>query len=288
MENKRWVIYNGDIIRAVQPVVPVESRGLMYGDGCFETFRVYGGRYFRLEAHLDRLRAGVSFLGMTYPADLEIPSLKQLVLQLLSRNSIPKNDAVIRIQIWREGRRGYGPEKDKSTQYSIMAMPLPEYPEAAKLATVDIRRIPGAALPSEFKLCNNINYIVATARARKKDADDALMQTMDGHISETTIGNLFWISGNTVYTPSEKCDLLPGITREVLIGIILQQEELTLETGLYTPNNLANAEAVWMTNSVRELLPVKQIGNQFFDIDQPVFVSLKNAFKMYVKENLAG
>jgi len=288
METKRWVIYNGDIIRADKPVVPAESRGLMYGDGCFETFRVYSGKYFKLQAHMARLRAGASFLGIRYPDELETPSVKQLVLQLLSRNRLPKNDAIIRIQIWRGGSRGYGPEEDTRTHYSIIATPLADTDSAVRLATVDIKRIPSAALPSEFKLCNNINYIVAAARAREKDANDALMQTLEGHISETTIGNLFWISGNTIYTPSKACDLLPGITREVLIDIINQKGGLTIREGIFTTDDLFRAEAVWMTNSVRELQPVKQIDGQVFDINHPVFRSLEAAFKKYLEENLAG
>lgn len=288
MENKRWIIYNGDIIGADKPVVPAESRGLMYGDGCFETLRVYAGRYFKLQAHLDRLRAGASFLGISYPDELKTPSVKQLVHQLLGRNSLPNNDAIIRIQVWRGGSRGYGPEEDARTHYSIIATPLADTDSAVRLATVDIKRIPSAALPAEFKLCNNINYIVAAARAREKDASDALMQTLEGHISETTIGNLFWISGKTVFTPSKACDLLPGITREVLIDIISQKDGLTIKEGVFTPEDLGKAEAVWMTNSVRELQPVKQIDDQVFDTDHPVFKSLEAAFKKHLEENLRG
>lgn len=286
MQTDQWAIYNGEIIKADKPVVPVESRGLMYGDGCFETFRVYKGQFFKLYAHLERMHNGLSWLGMRFPADLKIANLKPLITKLLKRNKLLGSNAVLRIQVWREGARGYRMDEDSKVSYSILATGMPKAKKAVRLATVDIKRIPSASLPSSYKLCNNINYIAATARARDKGADDALMQTITARISETTIGNLFWVSGTTVFSPSEECDLLPGITRQAVFDLVAEQEDMSLQIGEYEIEHIRQAEAVWMTNSVRGLRPVKQIDKRSYPVNHPVFGKLKQAFADYISSNL--
>lgn len=288
MKNDRWVIYDGRLVKAAQPVVPVESRGLMYGDGCFETLRLYEGLYFKLKEHLNRLRAGAKFLGMEYPADLKKSSLKKLVSELLQSNKLLNGDTVVRIQLWREGKRGYDDFGAGKTHYSILAASLHAISESVSLATVSNRRIPDEALPSKFKLCNNINYITAARQARQKGADDALMQTVDGYLSETTIANIFWISGNMVFTPSEKCDLLSGITREVLIDLIKRRGGVEIKEGEFGIKDILKAEAVWICNSVRELLAVSQIDGQKYNIRHPFVNTLKSDFETYLKEELTG
>ncbi|MDX1586546.1 MAG: hypothetical protein R3222_07375, partial [Balneolaceae bacterium] len=78
MEDNRWVIYDGELIKASQPAVPVESRGLMYGEGCFETLRAYKGAFFKAKDHLDRLKRASRFLGLDYPDRLEFDSFRRL------------------------------------------------------------------------------------------------------------------------------------------------------------------------------------------------------------------
>lgn len=286
MENNRWVIYDGNLIRAVDPVVPVESRGLMYGDGCFETLRVYKGAFFRLEEHLSRFKSAAEFLGLDYPEQLEESSIKELSENLLDKNKLSNKDAVIRIQLWRSGKRGYSVSGENISHFSMLATPLPEIPTSIALASVDVKRIPNKALPSRYKLTNNINYITAARQAAQKNADDALMQTVEGYLSETTIANLFWISGNTVFTPSLACDLLPGITRSVLIHLIGEFDGVVLKEGEYFLEEIYKADAVWICNSVREVVAVSQVDGVRYNEDHFVNEKLKESYKNFLLKEL--
>ena len=286
MENNRWVIYDSKLIRASEPAVPVESRGLMYGEGCFETLRSYKGAFFKAEEHLERLKQAAGFLGFHYPEELDSSSFKDLTAALLHKNSLSEEDAVIRIQIWSSGGRGYHVEKKPEIHYSILATPLPEFEPAITLATVDTRRIPTDSLPSKYKLTNNINYIAAARQAEQKGADDALMLTVDDKISETTIANLFWISGDTVYTPSEACDLLPGITRKTLIELIGKMESCDIKEGEYSIAEIYRAESVWVCNSLRHIIGVARIDDRDYDISHEVLYRLKAVFDEYVQSEL--
>lgn len=286
MESNNWVIYDGNLKRAAEPVAPVESRGLMYGDGCFETLRSYKGAYFRLGDHLDRLQASARFLDINFPEGLVIDSFKKQTGNLFEKNRLKDHDAVVRIQLWRSGQRGYGTQNDHQSHYSILATPLPEIPASVSLATVDIKRIPNKSLPSRYKLTNNINYISAARQARQKGADDALMLTLEGYLSETTLANLFWITGDTVCTPSEECDLLPGITRNVLIRLIRESDDIALEEGKFRSEDIYKADAAWICNSVRELVPVSRIDSVTYDFQHFLLKQLGESYKKFLHSEL--
>lgn len=288
MENDRWVIYDGNLIKANETVVPVESRGLMYGDGCFESFPAYSGKYFKLKEHLARLEEAAEFLDFDYPEDLAIKSFRPLSDALLQRNNLETGDAILRIQLWRSGGRGYGTLENQVIHYSIITSPLPEFKDSVSLATVDIRRIPSVSMPSKFKLTNNINYITAARQADKQGADDALMFTVGGNLSETTIANIFWISGNHIYTPSTDCDLLPGITRNTLIEVIRQLPDYELKIGQFKRDHILNADAAWICNSLRKIISVSHIDDHLFDINHPFLTLLKSKYNDLIQSELAN
>lgn len=279
------IVVDGSFEDANHPAVPVTSRGLMYGEGCFETFRMYKSQTFLLKDHLERIQAGLLFLGLSLPDDLKEGSIKSNLKKLLIKNDLQDKDAVIRLQVWREGERGYSSGQPGEMHYSITAGECPDSFSPPKLVTVDTRRIPSTALPSDFKFTNGINYILAVREAEKQGGDDALMQTTDGYISETTKANIFWLRDDVVCTPSAECDILPGITRKITIKLSAEMN-MDLKEDKYLPEHLDKADAVWICNSVREILPVKEINNHPFDIHHDFLQQLKSKFEEYRNEHL--
>ena len=283
--SNNWLIFNGDIIPADQPVAPAVSRGLMYGDGLFETLRTYEGKTFLLEDHLTRLYSGMHILGMEVDTYLEIEALNKQLWELLEMQGLVGLDAIIRLQVWRDGPRGYYPQADNNIHYSITATACPREFSPPTLATVEQRRIPSQSMPSSAKFTNGINYIMAARQADEKGSDDALMQTIDGFISETTIANIFWIKGDTIYTPDKECDLIPGITRKVLLDVIEASNRWDCREGQYSLDHIKEADSVWICNSVREVLAVKKIDDIKFDIDHPAIKKLQNRYSAFRRAN---
>lgn len=272
--------------QAEKPVLTVQSRAVAYGDGCFETLRSYSGKFLRFNEHLRRLGRAMEYLQLSSPDGLEERPLRGSIGKLLDRNGLTDTDSVVRIQVWREGGRGFEIPEDGVTHFAVTASALPEISESIKLATVATRRIPSVALNPGFKLSNSINYIRAAAEASQSGADDALMLTTEGFVSETTIANIFWMDGNTVFTPSQSCDILPGITRGILIDLIRGESDIGLEEGAFYPDHLLESETVWVCNSVREIVPVISIDKQEFSALHPVFDRIVRSFKFYVTETL--
>lgn len=285
-KSNSWIIFDGQLHSSEQPIAKANSRGLMYGEGVFETLRVYQGHTLLLKEHINRLKKGLTILGMAASGFPSLAEVGNKISLLLQKQALLNTDAIVRMQCWQEGNRGYCPEAQGNLRYLISASKCPADFEFPTLATVNICRIPSNALPSGGKFTNGLNYILAAKEAAEKGADDALMQTVEGWISETTIANLFWIQDNDIYTPSAECDLLPGITRQLVMDIAKTHQSVQVTRGKYRLEALAGAEAVIMCNSVRELLPVRKIDEQDYDPDHPFVEELQKLFSNYRDQNL--
>lgn len=280
-EGDRMLVVNDEFLKENRPAVPVYSRGLMYGDGCFETFCAYNGRFFKLHEHLDRLKTGLHFLGIHFPDSLTTGKIEPLLAELLSKNNLQNQKAIVRLQVWREGGRGY--KTDAGTpHYSVICSPAPKDKHTYRLSTVDVKRIPSAALPSQYKFTNGLNYITAANEAEEKGGDDALMETVDGFVSETTVANIFWVQDNTVFTPSKNCDILPGITREIILALLARRSSIKVEEGEYRIEEIKKARAAWICNSVKEIKPLSQIDEIQFDTHAPLLKEIQADFSEYL------
>ncbi|MEQ9278885.1 MAG: aminotransferase class IV [Balneola sp.] len=278
----RFININGTLIPQEEASIPATSRAVSYGDGCFETFVSYKSKFLHFEDHFARLQSGLEYLEMNL--DLTKGQIKSEVQKLLEENVIEDEDSVVRIQCYREGSSGYFDISDRSG-FIISNHPIPKRPESLNLKTVSIPAIPSIALERKVKLSNSINYIKAAQEAKKKGGDDALMFTIDKNISETTISNIFWIKGSQVFTPSVNCDLLPGVTRSILIELINQASELELVEGEFKLEEVYIAESVFCTNSVMEIKPTSKIDDFSYKTDHSIVEKLKDDFKVY-KEKL--
>lgn len=273
-----FVNINGTLIPEEEASIPATSRAVSYGDGCFETFVSYKSKFLHFEDHFSRLQSGLNYLEMNL--DLTIDQLKSEIQKLLEENVIEDENSVIRIQCFREGHSGYFDISNRSG-FIISNRSIPERSESIKLKTVSIPTIPSIALERKVKLSNSINYIKAAQEAKKKGGDDALMLTVGSKVSETTISNIFWIKGNQVFTPSVNCDLLPGVTRSILIKLIDQDSELRLIEGAFGLEDVYSAEAVFCTNSVMEMKSVSGVDDHLYKTEYSVFEKLKDDFKVY-------
>lgn len=279
------VVLNGEILDEDRACVPATSRGVKYGDGCFETLRAYNGQFLALGQHLKRLREGLEFLSIVSPNIVEKNEFTRQTDKLLKVNNLFKTEAVVRLQVWREGGRGY---RSTSTQagYVLTANTYDSPQSSLHLATVETKRTPSTAVPSSYKLSSGLNHIIAAKQAAVQGADDALVETVDGFVAETTIANIFWKRGNQVYTPSVGCDILPGVTRNIICHILNDRLGVELQESQFTVGDIKNADAVWVCNSLREIQQVIRIDDTRFNNESPFIQLLKNEFATYRKEQL--
>jgi aminodeoxychorismate lyase len=249
------VFLNGKFLPEADAVVPLNDRGLLLGDGMFETMRVANGRPFRLAQHLERLARGVEFLKIQLPFTPR--EIQKFAGQLIGQNELA--DAVLRITLTRgAGQRGYSPKNAGAPTFAMTLHPLPlvnaDEPLQWSLITSSFRVPAGDALAA-VKTTSKILNVLARAEAEEKGADEALLLNTNGEVAETAGGNLFWIYQDHVCTVPTGRGVLPGITRAVVLEIC---QTLGLETQkrIIKPEHLRNATGIFVTQSAFGIVPV--------------------------------
>jgi branched-chain amino acid aminotransferase len=262
--SERYYHVDGRVVPAEEATVNVRDRGFMYGDAVFETLRVYGGEPFEWAAHVDRLQRSAERLDFDEalpPAD----DLHDRVTETLEANDL--SEAYVRLSVSRGVQSGkLTPDPRVAPTITVVVDELPRggtegervWDEPATLRTVETRRPPAEALPSNIKTHNYLNGILARLELEDTDADEALVRSMEGHVTEGATSNLFLVHNGTLYTPTANLPLLPGVTRGVVLDIA-GGESFPVETGRYNVTDVREADELFLTNSTWEVRPVTEI-----------------------------
>jgi branched-subunit amino acid aminotransferase/4-amino-4-deoxychorismate lyase len=235
--------------------VPIDDRGLLLGDGLFETILADRGELDAIDAHIERMVRGCAVLGLPAP---EADRLRAAALAVLDERGLTGERAAVRLT-WTAGSGGRGLERPAAPQPRLLAQaaPAPLAMGPARLATVAIRR--NAASPtSRLKTLAYLDNVLARREAVAAGADEALMLNTDGEIAGAAAANLFWSVGGRLHTPALACGVLDGIMRGQVLAAAARLGVETVEARARM-ESLAGAEAVFLTNSLIGLRPVAAI-----------------------------
>jgi branched-chain amino acid aminotransferase len=246
--------------------VSVDDRGFRYGDAAFETMRAYGGEVFEWDRHVARLEGTCETLGMpgAVPSDLPLR-----VAETLDGNDL--RDAYVRVSVSRGVQPGkLTPREEVDPTVVVVVKGLPRggvdgedvWDGPAVVQSVRTRRVPDTALPADAKTHNYLNGILARLELRRATnesyrPDEALMRDVEGNVAEGATSNVFFVDDGTLRTP-EPGDLLPGITREVVLELA-DDESFPVETGTYDLDDVRDADEAFLTNSTWEIRPVASV-----------------------------
>jgi branched-chain amino acid aminotransferase len=241
---------NGAFVETI--TLEANERGLLLGDGLFETLAVHHGKAIWLDEHLMRLGESASELGIPYVTT----DVQRAVAAILERSSATTE--VLRITFTRgPTARGLTATATKpSLIVSLNEFDASKLPTKVRLETSTIRR--NATAPSSrMKSLNYLDNIMA-ARLVSNNADDALLLNTAGQVACTTVANLFLLKDDHLITPALDQGILPGITRaKILTGT--SQLNLIAHEAAIAPRDLTTADAVFLTNSLRLATPVSTI-----------------------------
>jgi aminodeoxychorismate lyase len=271
------VYVNGEFVSDDQAVISVFDRGLMYGDGCFETIRVYSGKPVFWTEHLERLCQTLKALSIPFVVDS--CHLARVARKLIENDQVP--NGVLRLQITRgRGRRGYSMEGADHPSLIVSIHPLPpginDRSTAWKIRT-SATHIDVESPLTGFKSSNKLLQILGKAEAEFHQVEDVLFLTRDGYASETSSSNLFWIDGETICTPPLSAGILPGITRQVILEIF-HGSKSPVQERLITLRELQDQKVVFLTQSVWEILAVTSLDGHPCP-QSPAVDSLKHQYR---------
>jgi branched-subunit amino acid aminotransferase/4-amino-4-deoxychorismate lyase len=253
-----YVFLNGGIVPRAHAVISPLDRGFLYGDGFFETTRILDGVALWLDRHLDRLAASCRETGFGTPVEVE--ALRSGVERVIEANEV--RDGYLRITLSRGVHRGELADLEAAwpttlVQASSMDLPPLDSPPPLVLAGSRYRIDEHSPLVRHKSLSYQAN-LLALAEARRAGADEVFLLNSADQLTEGAISNLFFVKHGSVCTPDVSCGLLPGITREVVLGLCA---ELTIpfETRVYGEEDIWTADLVFCTNSLRGIMPVERI-----------------------------
>lgn len=290
MEELTYV--NGEILPASMAVIPVTDRAVLYGDSVFETIRAYGGRPFRLDRHLARLYEGCRLMRIRVPFEARYISLA--LAELLEASGLDTGrDAYVRITI--TGGQTDGPGglvRPCEPGLFIIAHPYvppseDDYQRGITLAISGIKRNVSSPLSGMKSGCC-MDAVFAKQEAKDRGFDDAVMLTTAGNIAEGTTWNIFVVKDGELLTPNMGCGFLPGITRETIIELGLQ-EGIRVREITEGYETLLAAEEAFASGSTVEIMPVRRIGSHLMTFcPGPVTQGIRDAYRALVERETAA
>ena len=253
-----YIIHNGKLLPADQPVLTAGNRSYRYGYGLFETLRAHKGRIPLQEMHLARLFQGLNQLQFKLPALFSPQLLLQQTERLLHKHGW--ENARIRISVY-PGDGGIMEEDNRKAGYLIECWPLPATLELNQnglhLGIYNGGRKSCDAL-SSLKSSSALIYGLAALHAGKNHWNDAIVLNQFGRAADSSIANLFWCHQGQIFTTPLSEGAVAGVMRRYLLENHLIHEQ-PIE-----PEMLAEADEVFLTNAIRGIQWVSQVGNKSF------------------------
>lgn len=267
----KYVSLNGQVIATDQAVVSVMDHGFLYGMGLFETFRTYNGQPFLLNQHLTRLSNSCESLGIMWNESVD--HVQKQIQDLMYANEL--TEAYIRYTV-SAGTDILGLPSGAYEQPNIIiyakSLP-PARPDSISLIdhlyshSKSLRRLYTLRNTPEgdirFKSLHYMNSILGKRELMQyqdhsSTAVEGLMLTKEQHIAEGIVSNLFFVKNQQLYTPAIDTGILPGITRAFVIQLAMAAG-IVVHEGHYTWEHLLEADEIFLTNSVQEIVSVKQL-----------------------------
>jgi len=279
------VYLNGKFIPLSQANVSILDRGFCYGDALFETLRVYSGKIFQIDRHLDRLERGAHSIFLKLPESRE--RIQEILYETFNRNQ--GADAVIRMTVTRgEGTLGKLWQADTSPTLSVHVRPYSASPDEWYQNGVPISLIPNSAakvggLQEQIKSANYLSHILARKQAEDQNSVDGIMVNEQGEICDGTISNIFMVKNGALSTPASNGYVLAGITRQVIMGLATETGTVCKERTM-TVEDVLQSDEIFLTNTGWEILPVTRVDGKAVASGKPgpLTQTLRQEFRKFV------
>ena len=268
MALKIWI--NGELVDKADAKISVFDHGLLYGDGVFEGIRVYNGRVFKLQAHMERLYESAKAIR------LEIQMSKQKLVDAIEK-TVQANDVVdgyIRLVVTRGvGTLGLNPFVCEDSVLIIIADNIQLYPEELYekgmrvVSATTIRNHP-LSLPPQVKSLNYLNNILAKIEALDNNVPEAIMYNHEGYVAEASGDNVFIVKNGLVLASPVEAGALGGITRTVVMKLAREENLEVIEKNL-TRFDLYTCDEFFLTGTAAEVIGIVEIDGRVIGDGKP-------------------
>jgi branched-chain amino acid aminotransferase len=276
---------DGELIDASEARVSPFDAAYLYGDGLFDTLRSYSGVLYRLQDHLDRIVREAELLQLPFEPDLELWATR--IGELLSANDLLDVDARVRTQISRGGNSEVDPAlaHPESIQPVVFILAKAVEPAVSRMQEQGVRvmSLQNSFARGNFPLIKSLNYlpsVMAQRFALSSGFDEAILFNRQQKVLEGASSNVFMVSDGRLRTPSTRLGLLPGITRDTVLSLAAKMG-LSVDEAGFELRDLLIADEVFLTGSVKEVVPVVGIDNSSVGegVPGPITRQLQRAYR---------
>ena len=275
------VYLNGDYLPLADAKVSVLDRGFLFGDGVYEVIPAYAGRLFRFEDHIVRLNNSLREIRLDL--DKSVAEWQAIFQPMLDGGK----DQYIYLQV----TRGYAPKRDhgfpEQVVPTVFAMCSEIKPFAGRVTGVKAVTLDDARWQMcHVKAITLLANLLLRQEALDQDCAEAIL-VRNGYVNEGAASNVFVVIDDELITPPKNNEILPGITRDVILELA-EANQIPCREDVIALEALQNASEIWVTSSTREIVPVIELnGSEVGDGEPgPVFQKMDQLFQAY-KQSLA-
>jgi len=277
----RPVLFQDRIVSKQEVNISPDDRGYVFGDGIYEVFRIYNGKLYETEAHMQRLLRSAQgvMIELPYAPD----ALLQRLQELLQRSNI--QDGILYMQITRgvAPRAHLIPDGLKPVLYaycSPLERPLESMQRGISAATVEDIRWHRC----DLKTLNLLPNTLARHAAKQRGASEVIMHR-DGRVTECSSSNFMIVRDGVLRTHPANQWILHGITRQVVLRLA-RELSIPVEEEPFTLSDLAQADEAFITGTTTEITPVVEIDGRKVGSGTPgeITLRLQQAFEQTIRE----
>ena len=271
---------NGSFVRASEAKISIFDRGFTSGEGVYDVTRSFGHKLFKLDAHIARLYRSLKYTRID--CGIPIEEMTRLSTDVFERNKhllAPDDDCAL-WQVVSRGSDRFTKGKPMTASVTVFCLPIAyhsfarEYVDGCVLVTPSTRRIPPQSLEAKAKITNKMNHTVAAFEAKQVNPRATpLMLDLDGNISETHLGNFFFVSGGKLCTSTDRT-VLGGVTRSTLFSLADEMGIPVVEAD-FTPYDVYCADEAFTASTSPSIVPVKSLNGTTIGTSIPGPVTLK-------------
>lgn len=256
-----FIVYNNQLINRNDLKLSEKNRGFLYGDGFFESIKIFNRKPFNFENHFKRIQSSANYLDLIFKISKQ--DFLNIIIQLLENNKII--NGYIRISVFRESLGKYCPDsndssfiisskEDKNSCFTVNSnyLNLGVYKENLK----------SNSKISNLKSLNSLLYVMASKYALENKYDDVLLLNTNENIIESTNSNLFVFNKGVVFTPPLSDGCVDGSMRKLLLSIIKNEYEIKVQSLSF--QQIQQSEEIILSNAISGVRRVTHFANEIY------------------------
>ena len=270
---------NGKFLDLKEAKISPLDRGFLFGDAIYEVIASYNNKPFKIEDHLDRLF--INLKNIKISVNYSRQEVKNILESVIEKNDLSNQIIYLQISRGHENIRDHIPGPSPSPTIFVCSFPLKNIPNAQMTAIKASLKKDFRWRKSNIKSTSLLANVMYKIQASEENFFEIILQE-NGYITEGAVSNVFCVKNNEVKTPSLENNILPGITRSVIIDIV-NKIGIKITESKISVEDFINSDEIWITNTTKGILLVSQIDEVQISNSNNIY---SKVLKKFIEETL--